>query len=405
MPATSAGPGDVVPVAFRVWLGGALASQLGDAALYFALGWAASAHGGSAAGLVLSAMALPRTALLLFGGAFGDRWGARRVMITGDAVMLLVSLVLAAAAWAWGTPLPLLCGVAIIIGAVDAFYLPSSGSMPRRLVEEPSLGRAVAMRQTGSQVVTMVGGPIGGALVAAAGLAAAACVDAATFAVVLGVLIAIRSRFDVPSPARRKVGKDITDGVRVAIRTPGLGPALLLVAGAAGFIIPIGSLLVPLLARGHGWGAGSAGLVIGAQSVGTILVTLVVARRGVAQRAADAALTGLATAATGDVIIGCAPDVAAAIVGALVIGAGSGLFVSHLAPVLLGTAPRTHLARIQSLLSVVQSGALLLANNLLGAIAHATTTTTALMTCAGVLLAAAGIGCRSPAVRAINTAP
>ena len=75
-----------LPATYDVWLAGSLVSQLGDAALYFALGWAASAIGGSAAGLVLSAIVLSRTVLLLLGGVVGDRAGARRVMITGDAV-------------------------------------------------------------------------------------------------------------------------------------------------------------------------------------------------------------------------------------------------------------------------------------------------------------------------------
>jgi hypothetical protein len=52
-----------------------MVSQVGDAALCFALGWAASAHGGQAAGLVLSSIGLPRTVLLLVGGAIGDRLG------------------------------------------------------------------------------------------------------------------------------------------------------------------------------------------------------------------------------------------------------------------------------------------------------------------------------------------
>ena len=64
---------------YLVWLTGAVVSQVGDAALYFALGWAASAHGGPAAGLVLSWIGLPRTVLLLVGGAVGDRLGACRV--------------------------------------------------------------------------------------------------------------------------------------------------------------------------------------------------------------------------------------------------------------------------------------------------------------------------------------
>ena len=54
--------------------------------------------------------------------------------------------------------------------------------MPRRLVDGPTLARAVALRQSGTHLVSMIGGPIGGAVVAAAGFAAAAGMDAATFA-------------------------------------------------------------------------------------------------------------------------------------------------------------------------------------------------------------------------------
>ena len=88
-----------------VWLGGALVSQVGDAALYFALGWAASGHGGPAAARVLSSVSLPQTVLLLVGGAVGDRLGARRVMITCNSVMLVVAAVLAVVSWHWGAPL------------------------------------------------------------------------------------------------------------------------------------------------------------------------------------------------------------------------------------------------------------------------------------------------------------
>ncbi len=206
-----------LPIAFRVWVCGALASQLGDSAMYFALGWAASARGGTAAGLVLSAISLPRTLLLLLGGAVGDRLGARRVMITGDGLMLVVAGVLGVVAWLWGTPLAVLIGAGLIIGTVDAFYLPSAGSMPRRLVDDSQLSRAVAVRQSGSQLVSMVGGPAGGLLVAAAGFAAAAWADSATFAIVLVVLILIRGRAGAPPPGpRRNVVRDAADGVRTA---------------------------------------------------------------------------------------------------------------------------------------------------------------------------------------------
>lgn len=332
-----------LPRSYLIWLGGALVSQVGDAALYFALGWAASAHGGPAAGLVLSCINLPRTALLLVGGVMGDRLGARLIMITGDDVMFAVAAILAVVSWRWGTPLALLAVAGLVIGTVDAFYLPSSGSMPRRLVEESALPRALALRQSGSQLVSMIGGPIGGALVGFAGFAAASLTDSISFGVVLAALIAIRSRFTPADSPRRNVLHDSLDGIRVAVRTPALMTLLLLVAGVAGFVIPVMSLLVPLITRQHHWTAAVAGTIVGGQAVGVIVMALTVARRGAAARPGLAAALGLATIAAGELVIALSPARLTAVLGAVVMGLGTGTFVCNLAPVLMAATPRSHL--------------------------------------------------------------
>lgn len=388
-----------LPRAYLVWLSGAVVSQVGDAALYFALGWAASAHGGPAAGLVLSAVSLPRTVLLLLGGVVGDRLGARRVMIAGDGVMLTVAAVLAAVSWRWGTPLALLVTAGLVIGTVDAFYLPSSGSMPRQLVDDTCLPRALALRQSGSQLVSMIGGPAGGALVALAGFTAASAADSASFAVVLVALVAIRPRFTPPDTPRRSMLRESVDGIAVAIRTPGLAALLLLVAGVAGFVIPAMSLLVPLITRHHHWSVGVAGLIVGAQAAGGIVIALAVARRGTAARPGLAAAAGLAAIAGGELLIGLAPVKALALAGAVAMGLGTGAFTGNLAPVLMGTAPRSHLARIQALLSLAQSGALLASNNMLGAIAHLTSPAAAMIACSSAVIACAAAALLVPAIR------
>ncbi|MBG7696644.1 hypothetical protein HCJ76_00665 [Streptomyces sp. MC1] len=48
-----------------LWLAGILASLAGEAIFYLAIGWAASASGGAGAGLILSAITLPRVLLLM----------------------------------------------------------------------------------------------------------------------------------------------------------------------------------------------------------------------------------------------------------------------------------------------------------------------------------------------------
>lgn len=59
--------------AYYRWLTGASLSSFGDAAVFFALGWAASGIGPQVAGFVLTAFTLPRAIFLLAGGVVGDR--------------------------------------------------------------------------------------------------------------------------------------------------------------------------------------------------------------------------------------------------------------------------------------------------------------------------------------------
>lgn len=324
-------------------------------------------------------------------------------MIIGDSVMLAVSLVLALSTTWIGTPVVLLVAAALVVGTNDAFYLPSAGSMPRRLVDGELLSRAVALRQSGSQLITMVGGPLGGALVAFAGFQAAVWVDAVTFAVVLVVLIKVRPRFDAPPAVQRKhVVREAADGVRVAFTTAGLGPVLLLTAGSAGFILPFSSVVIPLLAHHQSWGAGGAGLLVGVQGAGTIAATLTISRWGTGSRPGLIAAGSIAGVAVGELTVGTSGFFATALVGAAIVGVGSGTFVGHVTPVLLSAAPQDYLARIQALMTLVQSTALLVTTNIIGLVAHAYVPSVASVVCATILLICAAAGFASGQIRRIT---
>jgi MFS family permease len=143
-------------------VGAATLSQVGDAIVYFALGWAASAYGSFAAGLVLAAITVPRTALMLLGGAVADRLGPRVVLLAADGALLAGSLAAAVASAVLGSPLWLLVAVALVIGVATSFYFPASGALPARLVEPAALPRAMALRNAGQQAAMLAGGPLGG---------------------------------------------------------------------------------------------------------------------------------------------------------------------------------------------------------------------------------------------------
>ncbi|GIJ52454.1 hypothetical protein Val02_93400 [Virgisporangium aliadipatigenens] len=390
---------------FWVWLGGHTVSLLGTQVLAFGMGWVAAGRSGILGGLVLTTITLARTLLLLVGGAVGDRFGVWRTMVAGDAVMLVVTVLVAVVARFAGTPAWLLLLAALAIGVVDAFYLPSSGSMPKRLVPGSHLARAMSARQLAHQGTAFLGAPVGGVVVSAVGLAGAALVDAFSFAAMLGVLLLLRPRVSAAAPAVARAGGGLldgaVDGVRLMVADRLLRPMLLLVVVAAGVLLPIPSLLIPLLAHERRWSAGTAGVVVGAVALATAGVAVIVLMRGAGRRPGTIAALGLLVVAAGvlalaaDLPLSAAVDLpmtAAAgppVAAALLIGVGTGLFATHLGPLVLGSAPDTHLARVQSVVILAQSLPLVLTGNVLGATADRLGAPAALVACA-VVLAATG---------------
>jgi hypothetical protein len=486
-----------LPKHYRVWLGGTAASLLTSQIMAFGLIWTAAGQGGAFAGAALTAVVLPRVLLLLYGGALADRIGARRVMITSDVTMAAATMTLGTAILALGPQPWLLLAAALTTGIVDAFYLPSSSSMPRRLVPAPALARALSARQAIGQVAVFAGPPAGGLIAATTGLAAAAFLNTLTY--LLMAVILIRLRFHHPAdpatpdglPPQRATGPaapspaglppqpvpgaasppggftpqpaaagapgdlpsrpatattaggfppqpaaattrggprpqsaatttpgghfqgsasgsdrlDEVGGWRVVRSDPLLRAALGLVAATAAFLLPVAGLLIPLLANSREWSASSAGTLTGAIALGTVTVAVTVTAAGALPRPGIAAAAGLALAAAGVLALAISPVIWTAISAAAVIGLGSGLFSTHVGPLILAGAPATHLARVQSVLILAQSVPLLLTNNVFGALNDRFGTTTVMAACAALLLVTAVAGWLSPTLRAASLGP
>jgi len=378
--------------AFYGWLAGASLSTFGDAALFFALGWAAADLGPHVAGLVLTGYTLPRAVLLLAGGVLGDRWGPRRVLLTCYFLLAFLTFLLAAAFQLIGTTAVLLLLTAATIGTVEAFALPAAGAFPRLFADDASLPRAMALRTSTQQVVTLAAGPIGGVLVATAGLVGALVVDGASFLIAFALLLVFKPPLaSTETVAGHSVVTEALDGIRLAWSEPVLRSLLLSVGLTAAFVLPVTSLCVPLLARANGWTASQAGLIVGATVVGGLLVTLVVARWGTFARPGASAAFGCLLAAAGITGLALSSTAYAALLAGAVQGVGVGLFTSHLAPLFVASTPRSHLTRLQSLLSLAQTLPLIVSMNLLGGVASAGPRFAVLTCAAGTALAGAAL--------------
>ncbi|MFD0593712.1 MFS transporter [Catellatospora coxensis] len=156
--------------AFLRYLGGQAVSILGDQVWYVALSYSAvQLASPGAAGAVLAVSALPRLALLLFGGAIVDRYGPRRLMIGSDVARGAIALATAALALAQPS-VALLVVVALLFGLADALFLPAAGAMLPRLLSPAQLTGGLALSGLTARLALTVGAPLGGLLLPLGGL-------------------------------------------------------------------------------------------------------------------------------------------------------------------------------------------------------------------------------------------
>jgi EmrB/QacA subfamily drug resistance transporter len=109
---------------------------------------------------VINAYLLPLSALLLLGGAVGDRLGRKLTLIAGVAVFGLASA-LCAAAWS----LPVLLAARALQGTAAAFVLPNSLAILGVSFSGDARGRAIGVWAAAGAAVGAVGPVLGGWLI------------------------------------------------------------------------------------------------------------------------------------------------------------------------------------------------------------------------------------------------
>lgn len=360
--------------------------MLGDSVTFFALGWVAASHGPGVASLVLAVESVPLCLLILVGGVIADRWGIRRVMIGCDLFMALVMATFAVGALV-AVPVWSLVLVALLSGTAAALRRPAAGVFPRLFATGDELARAMATSTLVQQSAQVTGPSVGGILLATGGLSVTSALDAASFAVVLGVLLVVRPPHE---PARTResptpLRQHFAQGLMAARATPGAIATIVTIVGLAATVLPLVALCVPLAGHERGWGAGTTGVVSGAWVVGGMAVMLVVARRGMP--GPRTALSGPAVAAGGAVLLATTRSPAMATVALCAVGVGTSLLTARVFPRFMDATPPDMLARFHSLLGLAQTGPDLVVMPVLGRVISSYGTPTALGCIAAGLLA------------------
>ncbi|MFQ5416645.1 MAG: MFS transporter [Myxococcota bacterium] len=244
-------------------------------------------------GAAQSAMMVPATVLVLFGGVIADRRDRRRLLMQLHGIAGVLALALAAAVSAGALSYPLLIGYALCMGSIQAFLMPARDAMLSEAARG-DLGRAVAKLNTtqwGSQAL----GALAGSLTRFAG--APAMLVAQSMVVVLGVPAWSRLPPAPPrrDPRARLTLRDLTSGAGEVWKSPVLLPSLVLVSAVGVLFIGPFMVVFPLMVRDvYGGGVSEIALVSTAFPVDTIVGSSWVIMRGGVRRKGRAQLVSLA---------------------------------------------------------------------------------------------------------------
>jgi len=273
--------------------------------------------------LVLAARLLPTVLLLVVGGVIVDRIPRRFAMLASDSTRGVCVAGIAALVALGSLQIWELVVLSVLFGAADALFYPASTAVTPEILPAELLVQGSALNHTSQTVAqNLIGPALGGLVVAALGYEWGFVIDAASFVVSAGCVIAMASR-PRPEPSGHSALADAREGLRY-VRSQRWLWVSLVGAGLANFVAfsPL-AVLVPLLVRNVlDQGPVALGLVLATGGVGGGMTALVVARFGAPRLRITWMWGGWAVAGGAIVLLALAPNVWVAGVGVFVVISG-----------------------------------------------------------------------------------
>ena len=264
---------------FRLLFSGQAISRLGSAMAPVALAFAVLDLTGSAGdlGLVLAARMIPTVVFLLVGGVWADRLPRHRVMVASNVVSGASQVVAGTLLLTGNAELWQLAALAAVNGASSAFFQPASAGVVPETVPSSILQQANATLRLAMNSTTILGGALGGVLVAATNPGTAIVIDGGSYLLAAACLGAMRLRAGVRIESS-SVLHDLREGWRDFWSRTWLWAIVIQFALVNAAVVGTQQVLGPVVADQHLGGAAAWGAALAAESIGYVLCGFVMLR-------------------------------------------------------------------------------------------------------------------------------
>jgi MFS family permease len=218
---------------FRRFLIGATVSLFGDQFYLVALPWLALQLTGSgiALGAILTAAALPRSILMLVGGAISDRASPRKVLIATASARAVVVTVIAVLLYLRALRLWELYVLSFVFGLADAFTFPAFQTFLPSLVKPEELAQANSAAMGAYQMTTIAGPAPAAVVVRELGAAWAFLLDGLSFLAIIAALLSLPDPPKAATPINRpSMLASIGEGLKYVWRDSALRTLIVVMA-------------------------------------------------------------------------------------------------------------------------------------------------------------------------------
>lgn len=278
----------------------------------------------SALGQVLAARTIPLVLFLLFGGVIADRFPRTIVLQLSNLLSALTQGVVAWLVISGSAELWMIIVLEVLNGTVSAVSFPAMASMVPQLVPREQLQPANALLSLSRGGLTIVGPTIAALLVVTVGAGWALAVDALTWLVAAVLLTRVRVPSRLPVGGKPGTLHELREGWTFFVGTTWLWVVVLafgvLNAIHTGAWFTLGPVVAKDTIGVQGWG-----FVLSAESVGLLLMTVVLLRLEL-RRPLLAGMLGCSLMGVPMIILGLDPQLVGLLLTTFVAGAGIELF-------------------------------------------------------------------------------
>ncbi len=272
--------------------------------------------------LVQAATIVPVFLFALPAGAIADIVDRRLYLLGAQIWMLVAAVILTLTTIGDLTGAWSLLALTFAIGLGAAMNNPAWGSVMAEAVPRSDLVQAIALNGVGFNIARAVGPALAGFLLLVGGPGLTFGLNAASYLVVIAVLLLWRRRSQSSSIPREKFVSAMRAGMRFVRHTPSMRAAML---RAAAFFAPGAApwAMLPLVVREQlGLGAGIYGILLGLMGVGGVTAGLLLPHLRMRFRRGNIVFVATLLSCSGMAILGLSTDWLPAAFGMFMFGLG-----------------------------------------------------------------------------------